>query len=77
MNVFIQSVYINKEITHFSTSFEIRIGEKGFIFLRLYKSPSQTQDIFETFINKNSFLIDAFGDFNVKRTNWCKDDKNS
>ena len=57
-------------------------------FLCLYRSPSRTQDIFETFadnfeltldsiINKNSFLIVALGDFNAKTTNWYKNDINS
>ena len=57
-------------------------------FLCLYRSPSQTRDIFETFadnfeltletiINKNPFLIVASGDFNAKTTNWYKNDTNS
>ena len=48
-------------------------------FFCLYRSPSQTQDIFETFsdnleltldtlTNKNPFLIVAIGDFNAKTT---------
>ena len=59
---------------------EIRIGGKLCSFLCLYRSPSQTRDIFETFadnfeltldsiINKNPFLIAALGDFNIKTTN--------
>ena len=46
--------------------------------LCLYRSPSQTPDIFETFadnfeltldtiVNKNPFLIVALGDFNAKK----------
>ena len=57
-------------------------------FLCLYRSPSQTRDIFETFadnfeltldtiVNKNPFLIVALGDFNAKTTNWYKNDINS
>ena len=57
-------------------------------FLFLYRSPSQTREIFKTFadnfdstlgsiINKNSFLIVALGDFNAKTTNWYKNDINS
>ena len=57
-------------------------------FLCLYRSPSQTRDIFETFadnfeltldtiINRNPFLIVASGNFNVKTTNWYKNDVNS
>ena len=69
-------------------NFEIRIGGKLCSFLCLYRSPSQTRDIFETFadnfelildsvINKNPFLIIALGDFNTKTTNWYKNDINS
>ena len=57
-------------------------------FLCLYRSPSQTRDIFETFadnfestpdriVNKNPFLIVALGDFNAKTTNCYKNDINS
>ena len=57
-------------------------------FLCLYRSPSQTRDIFETFadnfeltldpiIKKNPFLIVALGHFNAKTTNWYKNDINS
>ena len=52
-------------------------------FLCLYRLPSQTRDIFETFadnfeltlvsiINKNPILVVALGDFNAKTTNWYK-----
>ena len=69
-------------------NFEIRIGGKLCSFLCLYRSPSQTRDIFETFadnfevtldsiINKNPFLVVALGDFNAKTTNWYKNDINS
>ena len=67
-------------------SFEIRISEKLCSFLCLYRSPSQTPYIFETFadnfeltldsvIKKNPFLIVALDDFNAKTTNWYKNDK--
>ena len=57
-------------------------------FLCLHRTPSQTRDIFETFadnfeltldtsLNKNPFLIVALGDFNVKPSNWFKNDTNS
>ena len=57
-------------------------------FLCLYRSPSQTRDIFETFadnfeltldsiINKNPFLFVALGDINAKTTNWYNNDINS
>ena len=62
-------------------NFEIIIGGKMCNFLYLYRSPSQTRDIFETFTdnveltldtltNKNPFLIVVIGDFNAKTTNW-------
>ena len=57
-------------------------------FLCLYRSPSQTRDIFETFadnfeltldtvIKKNVFLTVTLCDFNAKTTNWYKNDINS
>ena len=69
-------------------NFEIRISGKLRSFLCLYRSLSQTGDIFETFadnfeltldiiINKNPFLIVALGDFNAKTTNLYKNDINS
>ena len=69
-------------------NFEIRIGGKLCSFLCLYRLPSQTRDIFETFavnfeltldsiMNKTSFLIVALGDFSAKTTNWYKNDINS
>ena len=69
-------------------NFEIRIGGNLCSFLCLYRSPSQTRDIFDTFadtfeltldtiVNKNPFLIVTLGDFNAKTTNWHKNDINS
>ena len=69
-------------------NFEIRISGKLCSFLCLYRSSSQTRDIFETFadnfgltldsiINKNPFLIFALGDLNANTTNWYKNDVNS
>ena len=58
-------------------------------FLFVYRSPSQTRDIFKTFadnltqltldtiVKKNSFLIVALGDFNAKTTNWYNNNINS
>ena len=68
--------------------FEKIIGGKFCSFLCLYRSPSQTWDIFKTFadnfeftvdsiINKNPFLIVALGEFNAKTTNWYKNYINS
>ena len=55
-------------------------------FLYIYRSPSQTRDTFETFVdnleltldtrtNKKCFLILTIGDFNAKATNWHKSNK--
>ena len=77
---------IDIQILNECISFEIRISTKLCSFLCLYRSPSQTQDIFETFadnfeltfdsvINKNQFLIVALDDFSAKTTNWYKNDK--
>ena len=66
-------------------NFELKIGDKLCTFFNLYRSPSQSQDIFETFIDnfklnsetlsqKNSFLLVALGDFNAKSKFWyCND----
>ena len=54
----------------------------------LYRSPSQSQDDFETFLKNfernldrilanNPFLTVVFGDFNIKSNLWCKSDKTS
>ena len=56
------------------------MGGKLCSFLCLYRSPSQTLDIFKTFadnfeltldtiVNKNQFLIVALGDLNAKTSN--------
>ena len=58
-------------------NFEIKIENKFFNFIVLYRLPSQSQDTFESFINnlelntdaiaaKNPYLISILGDFNAK-----------
>ena len=58
-------------------NFEFKIGNKLCNFISLYRSPSQSQDNFETFIDnlelnideiaaRNPFLIVILGDFNAK-----------
>ena len=58
---------------HECLSFELQIGDKICNFLALYRSPSQSQDDFETFADnfemtlellaqKNPFLLRAIGD---------------
>ena len=69
-------------------NFKIKIDGKLCGFLCLYRSTSQTRNIFETFsnnfeltldtiINKNPFLIVALADFNAKATKWYKNHINS
>ena len=61
--------------------FELKIGEKLFTFISLYRSPSQTQVEFGKFRNNlelnldltvqnNPHLVVAFGDFNAKSKNF-------
>ena len=68
--------------------FEREIGDKICNFVALYRSPSQSQDDFETFADnfemtlellaqKNPFLLTAIGDFNAKSSNWYNKDKTS
>ena len=63
-----------------SICFELKIGDKNCNFLSLCRSPSQSQDDFETFtenlelnlenlVHRNSFLVVAIGDFNAKSSN--------
>ena len=66
-------------------NFELKIGDKLCTFVALYRSRSQSQDNFETFIDnfelnletlsqKNPFLLVAIGDFNAKAKIWyCND----
>ena len=69
--------YVNECI-----NFELKIGDKLRTLVALYRSPSQSQDKFETFIynfelnletlsRKNPFLLVAISDFNVKSKFWC------
>ena len=69
-------------------NFEMKIGEKLCNFIVLYRSPSQSQDDFETFLKNfelnldttlanNPFLTVALGDSNVKSNLWCKSNKTS
>ena len=66
-------------------TFEMRIGRKCCKFICLYRSPSQTNDEFESFLKNfeltldkihedNPFMISVLGDFNAKSNNWCKND---
>ena len=66
-------------------TFEISIGNKICRFIHLYRSPSQTQDEFQTFKSNlklnldallcgNPFLTVMIGDFNAKSKDWCSID---
>ena len=66
----------------------MRIGDKAFNFVVLYRSRSQSQDAFEDFCEKferplenlaqnNPFLLVAIGDVNAKLMNWCENDQTS
>ena len=76
-------IVINVKYLEESISFELRIGDKCCKFNCLYRSPSQTQDKFETFLKNfeltldkilesNPFLTVALSDFNPKSNSWCK-----
>ena len=67
---------------------ELLHQQKKFIFSSLYRSPSQTADEFQQFLDnlerdmQNISHIDPFsmtliGDFNARSTNWWKEDKTS
>ena len=66
-------------------NFEISFGGKLCNFISLYRSPSQSLDVFEKFAdnfelnldkvtNKNPYLIIILGDFSAKSSNWYKHD---
>ena len=67
-------------------NFELKIGNKTCNFVALYRSPSQSQDVFEIFCENfertldnlaqnNLFLLIAIGDCNSESTNWCANDQ--
>ena len=71
-----------EECINFETSFAGKVCN----FISLYRSPSQSNDIFETFADnfelnldtiakENPYLIVILGDFNAKSSNWYKHDK--
>ena len=79
---------INIGYLHECLSFVLQIGDKICNFVALYRSPSQSQDDFETFVDnfkmtlellaqKNPFLLTAIGDFNAKSSNWYNKHKTS
>ena len=65
--------------------FELMVGDKLCNFIALYRSPSQSQDQFESLkgnlelnlesaVQSNPFPVVLLGDFNAKSSNWCKND---
>ena len=67
-------------------NFELRIGDKTCNFVVLCRSPSQSQDVFESFcenfertldnlVQNNPFLLVVIGDLNAKSTSWCANDR--
>ena len=69
-------------------NFELEIDDQSCNFIALYRSPSQSQDDFETFYDnfemtsetlaqKRSFLTSIIGDFITKSCNWYSYDKTS
>ena len=69
-------------------TFEVRIGRKYCKFICRHRSPSQTNDKFDSFLKNfeltldkihedNPFMISILGDFNAKSNNWCKNDTTS
>ena len=66
--------------------FEISFGGKKSNFISLYRSPSQSHDVFEIFAdnlelkldtiaNKSPYLIVILGDYNAKLSSWYKYNK--
>ena len=75
------------EVKHLSECviFEVSIKNKRGSVVPLCRSPSQTQDEFDIFlrifeqfigniITKNPLFILIIGDFNIRSTNWWKND---
>ena len=65
--------------------FELMVVDKLCNFIVLYRSPSHSQDLFESFkenpelnlesvVQNNPFLVVLIGDFNAKSSNRCKND---
>ena len=66
--------------------FDLKIGSKLFTIVSLYRSPSQSADEYENFLNKlnltmesitqkNPFLTVVIGEVNARSSKWWMDDK--
>ena len=69
-----------------SILFDLQIGSKTCNFISLYRSPSQTADNFDSFLDNlklnldammenNPLLVVAIGDFNARSSSWCISDQ--
>ena len=78
----------NVTLLNESLLFELKIGNKLCSFLTLYRSPSQSNEQFNEFLENfelsldnmatnNPFLMTVIGDFNAKSKNWCSTDNAS
>ena len=78
------------DVNYLSVSilFQLQIGYKICYFISLYRSPSQTSDNFDSFLDNiklnldamtdnNPFLAVAIGDFNVRSSSWCINNKSN
>ena len=88
LQVFSTSKINRCELLSESILFELQIGSKIGNFISLYRSPSQTADNFVSFLDNlklnldtltdnNPFLVVAIGDFNVRSSSWCINDKSN
>ena len=78
--IIIDITYLNQCVR-----FELMVGDTLCHFIGLYRSPSQSQDQFESFkeslelnfesaVQNNTYLVVLLGDFNAKLSKWCKND---
>ena len=65
-----------------------KLDLKFYNFISLYRSPSQTDDNFDSFLDNlklnldamtdnNLFLVVAIGDFNARSSSWCINNKSN
>ena len=82
---YLPSSIININYLNECVRFELMVDDKLCSFIALYRSPSQSQDLFESFkenlelnlesaAQNNPFLVVLLGNFNAKSSNCCKND---
>ena len=80
--------YLNIKYLQECIIFEIKIRRKCCKFICLYRSPSQTNGEYKSFLKNfeltldkthgdNPFMISVLAGFNAKSNNWCKNDTTS